>query len=605
VIVVDRATRYTWLFLTRTKIPPVEPLRGFLRTHGTKQSVLKWVRTDEGGELWGSHAYQKMLMEEGFIPEPTASDASFQNGVAERPNCTLADMMRSLLHCAQLGPEYWSWAILHATYLKNRLPHHAIHKTPYEAYTGNRPNLKHLRIFGSPITARNPGRRPAKLDIHASHGIFLGYTATHRNVYYLDSNTKKVKISMHVIFDEAGYTLPPSHRTILQQHLHLQGSNSMCNTKDQPLQNNLQSIIEESADGSTQGALEGSTQGTQVGSMSGTLAVSKHDTQVGLPHGTLVGSSPIHIPATTNADDADRLYVTKLSSHAVIPTRPTSESAGYDLHSAHEVALPPHATMKVPTDLTVRPPAHTYCQILFRSSLVLKHGVEVKAGTIDRDYMGNLIVLLRNMSDTPYIVQRGDRIAQLVIYTIAHPPMHECQTLPTTNQGSGGFGSTGYNSDQIKTLCDTTQDMVPIKPPYNIWLSEHPFQKILNVQLETTVCHPTMGMVFNTTLHKDRIQLSDMVKSTPGAKLPRWRSTLKRAILLKVGNKHITNEEQVHQTVQDARQQQLPTIPLVFATVQYHGIHPMEGSLMLYYDQLNVIRQHLRAAYPQQKAYVS
>jgi hypothetical protein len=259
VIVVDRATRYTWLFLTRTKIPPVELLRGFLRTHGTKQSVLKWVRTDKGGELWGSHAYQKMLMEEGFIPEPTASDVSFQNGVAERPNCTLADMMRSLLHCAQLGPEYWSWAVLHATYLKNRLPHHAIHKTPYEAYKGNRPSLKHLRIFGSPVTARNPGRRPAKLDVHASHGIFLGYTATDHNVYYLDSNTKKVKISMHVIFDEAGYTLPPSHQTVLQQHLHLQGSNSMCNTKDQPLQNDLQSITEESADGSTQGTLEGST----------------------------------------------------------------------------------------------------------------------------------------------------------------------------------------------------------------------------------------------------------------------------------------------------------------------------------------------------------
>jgi len=109
--------------------------------------------------------------------------------------------------------------------------------------------------------------------------------------------------------------------------------------------------------------------------MSDTLAVSKHDTQVGPPHGTLVGSSPIHIPATTNADDANRLYVTKLSPHAVIPTRATSESAGYNLHSAHEVTLPLHATMKVPTDLMVRPPAHTYCQILSRSSLVLKHGV--------------------------------------------------------------------------------------------------------------------------------------------------------------------------------------------------------------------------------------
>jgi hypothetical protein len=53
-------------------------------------------------------------------------------------------MMRTLLLSAQPGMQYWSWAILHALYLKNRLPHRAINKTPYEAYTGCKPNQKHL-----------------------------------------------------------------------------------------------------------------------------------------------------------------------------------------------------------------------------------------------------------------------------------------------------------------------------------------------------------------------------------------------------------------------------------------------------------------------------
>jgi hypothetical protein len=63
----------------------------------------------------------------------------FQNGIAERPNQTMATIVHCLLHSAQLGPEYWSYALLHAAYLKNKLPHIAIHTTPYQAYTGQRP----------------------------------------------------------------------------------------------------------------------------------------------------------------------------------------------------------------------------------------------------------------------------------------------------------------------------------------------------------------------------------------------------------------------------------------------------------------------------------
>jgi len=199
-LVIDRATRYTWIFLSRTKAPPVNLLKGFLTTHGTRHSVLKRIRTDKGGELWGSHEFQRTMKELNYILEPTAPDASFQNGVAERPNRSLADIMRSLLQGAQLGPEYWSWALLHAVYLKNRLIHRALGKTPFEAYTGHQPNLRHLRVFGCPVTVRNVGRRPAKLDSNASAGVFLGFTATSKNIYYFDTTTNRVKTGTHVMF---------------------------------------------------------------------------------------------------------------------------------------------------------------------------------------------------------------------------------------------------------------------------------------------------------------------------------------------------------------------------------------------------------------------
>jgi hypothetical protein len=184
--------------------------------------VVKTIRTEEGGKLWGSHLFQQAVRNAGYLIEPTASDASFQNGIAERPNRTFGNMMRSLLHGAGLGPEYWSWALLYSVYLKNRLPHRSIASTPYEGYTGTRPNLKHIRIFGCPIIARQPGRRPAKLDSHSTVGIFLGFTTTPTNIYYMDHSTKRVKIGTHIIFDEAGYTIPPANCTVIQQQLQYQ-----------------------------------------------------------------------------------------------------------------------------------------------------------------------------------------------------------------------------------------------------------------------------------------------------------------------------------------------------------------------------------------------
>ena len=212
---IDRATRYLRRFLSKYKTPRIDVITDFLQKHGVT-SPHRVVRTDGRGELSGSHLFQQAVRAAGYVLEQTASDSSFQNGMAERPNQSLADNMRALLHGANLGPEYWSWALLHAAYLPNRLPHKSTNMMPLQAYRGERPNLRRLRVFGSPVVARLPGRRMAKLDTNTALGIFLGYTATDNNIYYQDHATRKIKVATHVSFDEAGCTNSPNNLTVLQ-----------------------------------------------------------------------------------------------------------------------------------------------------------------------------------------------------------------------------------------------------------------------------------------------------------------------------------------------------------------------------------------------------
>jgi dUTP pyrophosphatase len=127
----------------------------------------------------------------------------------------------------------------------------------------------------------------------------------------------------------------------------------------------------------------------------------------------------------------------------MLPTRATPEATGYVVYSAETITIQPHSTVKVPLDIAITPPPHTYCQLLSRSSLYTKHHVEVKTGTIDRDYMGIVMVVLHNNGSQPYTVTIGQCIAQLVIYSIVQPPTKIVDALDSTLLDDGGFGSTG------------------------------------------------------------------------------------------------------------------------------------------------------------------
>lgn len=137
------------------------------------------------------------------------------------------------------------------------------------------------------------------------------------------------------------------------------------------------------------------------------------------------------------------LHVKKLSPNAILPTLATPGSAGYDLYSAYDVTIAPWSHQLVPTDIAVAIPTGHYGRIASRSGLSLKFGLEVGAGVCDESYRGPVGVVLRNFSDNPYQIKKGDRVAQFILEKISVLPIEEVSTLDETERSAGGFGSSG------------------------------------------------------------------------------------------------------------------------------------------------------------------
>ena len=132
-----------------------------------------------------------------------------------------------------------------------------------------------------------------------------------------------------------------------------------------------------------------------------------------------------------------------------LPCYQSKHAAGLDLVAgvpgSDPVELQPGARVLIPTGFALELPGGYEAQIRPRSGLALKHGVTLlnSPGTIDCDYRGELMVLLINHGSEPFIVRRGDRIAQLVIAPVAQVEIVAVEALGATTRGQGGFGSTG------------------------------------------------------------------------------------------------------------------------------------------------------------------
>ena len=128
-----------------------------------------------------------------------------------------------------------------------------------------------------------------------------------------------------------------------------------------------------------------------------------------------------------------------------LPSYQTVGSAGCDLRAAVEVTLASGAWAPVPCGFAMALPDGWEAQVRPRSGLAAKHGVTVlnAPGTIDADYRGEVQALLVNLGSEPFVIQRGERIAQLVVAPVTQVTWNAVDDLPPTDRGSGGFGSTG------------------------------------------------------------------------------------------------------------------------------------------------------------------
>lgn len=128
-----------------------------------------------------------------------------------------------------------------------------------------------------------------------------------------------------------------------------------------------------------------------------------------------------------------------------LPAYATPGAAGMDVLAAEAVTLVPGGRHAVATGLSLAIPPGYEVQVRPRSGLALKHGISVPnaPGTIDSDYRGELKIILVNHGAEPFVIARGDRIAQLVLAPVVRAEWSEVGALDETARGAGGFGSTG------------------------------------------------------------------------------------------------------------------------------------------------------------------
>ncbi len=198
--------------------------------------VLKVLRSDNGGE-YVSAEFERYLRCEGIVHQRTAPHTPEHNGVAERCNRSVMEMARAMLHNARLDLKFWPDAVATATYLKNRSAHQALEGvTPEEVWSGKKPDVSHLHVFGCTGYVHVPKKERSKLDVKARACIFLGYVSdsasgekvfklfcpqnnkflTSRNVLFIDEEIRRTapsesisELSVAPVSVETGVVIEP------------------------------------------------------------------------------------------------------------------------------------------------------------------------------------------------------------------------------------------------------------------------------------------------------------------------------------------------------------------------------------------------------------
>ena len=209
---IDDFSRYGYIYLIHEKSQSLDVFKKYkAEVENQLSKRIKTVRFDRGGEYYGRYdvsgeqrpgPFAKFLEECGIVPQYTMPGSPTMNGVAERRNRTLKDMVRSMISHSTLPESLWGEALKIAAYILNRVPTKATTKTPYELWTGKKLSLKHLHVWGCPAEARPYRPNEKKLDSRTVSCYFIGYSERSRGYKFYDPTTKSIFESGNARFFE-------------------------------------------------------------------------------------------------------------------------------------------------------------------------------------------------------------------------------------------------------------------------------------------------------------------------------------------------------------------------------------------------------------------
>ena len=195
-------TRYSFVFPTRHKRPPLATIKWFINTLRRQGYPVLYIQTDEGGELGRSTDFLQLLTQSDCIYMGTGRSGSSFNGLVERPNRTIANSVRAKLLNAGLSDQFWCYAAEDANFKLRRMLHTAIKVTPYQAWTGNKPQYSDMKIWGCHVYIVDTNVTRTKLDHRTYVGLYMKFSSTTKIIVYFNPKTQKFGRTSHAYFDE-------------------------------------------------------------------------------------------------------------------------------------------------------------------------------------------------------------------------------------------------------------------------------------------------------------------------------------------------------------------------------------------------------------------
>ncbi|KAM1053550.1 hypothetical protein ACFX2I_000976 [Malus domestica] len=200
---IDDFSRKIWVYFLAEKSEAFGMFKAYkARVEKETGAFIRSLRTDRGGEFT-SHEFASFCRENGIHRQLTTAYTPQQNGVAERKNRTIMNMVRSMLSAKQIPKSFWPEATNWAVHVLNRCPTLAVkNKTPEEAWNGRKPSVDHFRIFGCIAHAHVPDHKRVKLDAKSCKSILLGVSEESKAYRLYEPVSQKIVISRDVVFEE-------------------------------------------------------------------------------------------------------------------------------------------------------------------------------------------------------------------------------------------------------------------------------------------------------------------------------------------------------------------------------------------------------------------